>query len=231
MRHRHAFSLVELLVVIGIIGILISLLLPSLSRVRESARQVQCAAQLRQIGQAMMTYAAENNGVFPGASGWHIYGGDGTPPDSAGPGWTEIIKRYLGSPQTGIYRCPGFPEGISNFNYFIAARWTMISGRTHLKISDIKTSSTFVLSADCTGHKLYAPDFGISVESGDDCDKDDGSSPGLEFSGEMYGMNLHRAGNNILFGDYHVAPFKAYDERQITYNPRRMENWEDVTAD
>ncbi len=64
-RKRPAFSLVELLVVIGIIAVLIALLLPSLGRARYEARRVACMSNLRQIGQAFMMYASENKGAFP----------------------------------------------------------------------------------------------------------------------------------------------------------------------
>jgi prepilin-type processing-associated H-X9-DG protein len=60
-----AFSLVELLVVIGIIAILISLLLPSLSRAREQSRRVQCLSNLRQLGIAIVMYTNENQGKLP----------------------------------------------------------------------------------------------------------------------------------------------------------------------
>jgi prepilin-type N-terminal cleavage/methylation domain-containing protein len=62
---RRAFTLVELLVVVGIIAILISLLLPALNQARESARRTHCAAGLHNIGVAMNVYANENKRRLP----------------------------------------------------------------------------------------------------------------------------------------------------------------------
>jgi prepilin-type N-terminal cleavage/methylation domain-containing protein/prepilin-type processing-associated H-X9-DG protein len=65
-RIRRGFSLVELLVVIGIIAVIIGLLLPALQQARAQARTVACLSNLHQIGQAMAAYTVENKGwMFP----------------------------------------------------------------------------------------------------------------------------------------------------------------------
>ena len=117
-----AFTLVELLVVIGIIALLISILLPSLNRARQAAAAIKCMSNLRQIGQAIILYASDNkNYLVPGEVVRPAASGDtGSIP---GDYWTTILVagKYVANPQVTrdsvqdisnasngntIFRCP-----------------------------------------------------------------------------------------------------------------------------
>lgn len=65
MSRRKGFTLVELLVVIGIIAVLIGVLMPALTKARKLSQRAQCLAQMKQIGTALMMYVAENKGRTP----------------------------------------------------------------------------------------------------------------------------------------------------------------------
>src|SRR5256885_12523802 len=65
MTRRRAFTLVELLVVIGIIAVLISILLPSLARAREAANRTQCLSNMRQLYTALVMYSNQSKEAVP----------------------------------------------------------------------------------------------------------------------------------------------------------------------
>ncbi len=70
LKFSKGFTLIELLVVIAIIGILAGILLPVLSRARESARKTQCMSNVKQIGMGLIMYANENSESFPSDSAY-----------------------------------------------------------------------------------------------------------------------------------------------------------------
>jgi len=89
----RAFTLVELLVVVGIIAVLVSILMPALNKARRAANTVVCASNMRQIGLAMVMYCGEHNGCFPCA-----FIDVGPAPNAGGNGysWDDMLNRYVG---------------------------------------------------------------------------------------------------------------------------------------
>jgi type II secretory pathway pseudopilin PulG len=100
-RH-HAFSLTELVIVIGILIVLISLLMPALARMQESALIANCGSNLRQIGQAAHAYRADHK-RFPAAAG--MPDPFKSPLDPGKPIY-DALDPYL-PPASPVYQCPG----------------------------------------------------------------------------------------------------------------------------
>ena len=121
---RRGFTLVELLVVIGIIALLIGILLPALTRARDQARQVKCAANLRSIGQGFASYLAEYRQTFPQSSYYvgTTVRGNSQQPNSPVNGylhWSAMIYRgnwgdanlYRSTSGWGMFQCPSIDNG------------------------------------------------------------------------------------------------------------------------
>jgi prepilin-type N-terminal cleavage/methylation domain-containing protein/prepilin-type processing-associated H-X9-DG protein len=149
---RRGFTLVELLVVIGIIALLITILMPALTRARDHANRAKCLANLRQLSNAWFMYANENKGKIVGAEtdvGFWV---------EWGPQSTAITKgelyRYLNN--TEVYRCPAdFVERIDpgadsvyrtrsySINGYLNGRWSTYPRVT--KLGTIKRSSEIMM--------------------------------------------------------------------------------------
>ena len=115
-KRPRAFTLVELLVVVAIIALLVSILMPSLSKAKEQTRRVLCASNLRNCGTALSIYTAENRGYFPPA--YHndrsyqacIY-------RSRSMDWDlrDYIRPYIGD--FNLWKCPALPMTTSIGDY------------------------------------------------------------------------------------------------------------------
>jgi prepilin-type N-terminal cleavage/methylation domain-containing protein len=137
MNRKKAFTLVELLVVIGIIAILIAILLPAMQKAREQAKQTTCMSNMRQIVQGWLLYAHDNKGgiVFSETDDRTKTVPPGSPSQDLGKlGWvidtesdpnfnTEAAVRagalWKYCPAAGTYRCPSSTEKLIWRSYSI----------------------------------------------------------------------------------------------------------------
>lgn len=158
-RHRPAgFTLVELLVVIGIIALLLSILLPVLGKAKEAANSAKCLSNMRQIGVAVVLYTNDNNNKwlppYKGAEKTPTYTPSGSPGWSGPFFFTFLSGRYL-KEDPKVWVCPT--------DRYIDTRAYL--PRLYTNIRD--SNSSYMMNLDAptyrnnpaTGQGLYGPPF------------------------------------------------------------------------
>lgn len=196
MKKVRAFTLIELLTVIAIIGILAAILIPTVAAVRDSARAAGCISNLRQIGMAFNLYVNDNDDRMPPrrGAGWSVMiglaedlepyaeeGATNIPP----PGATST-----GNFNTGVWRCPSAPEGWKVLYLPNENIWNGVAG---ISIAQVKDPTLFPLLYDRGGG--FTGDPGARP-----------NNPGHAWHGSNY---------NTVFADSSVRPVALRDLNEM----------------
>ncbi len=209
---RSGFTLIELLTVIAIIGILAAILIPTVGKVRKTAKSAQCASNLRQWGQAINLYSNDNKGTYFIQGRWP----DPTSPNSLG--WASAVSdpelwpygRYL-SASTNAFNlrfCPLYTKPFTGNNPVSYAITRPRTGNTiapdtrNAPFRQIRTPSQFLLLID-SDPALISTTIWVSSLS----DANARVLPTLSNAED----DRHEGGLNALFADGHVKRLTAAD--------------------
>jgi prepilin-type processing-associated H-X9-DG protein/prepilin-type N-terminal cleavage/methylation domain-containing protein len=189
-RWREAgFTLVELLVVIATIAILAALLLPTLSRAKENARQTKCASNLRQIALGVFIYADEQNDTFPDQPG------DGRPVRAAGgdgKNYYDLLMPALDN--SHVWDCPSAHlTEAGHVGYMSYHMNGLIITTNGLKTGAVTQPSFTLLMNDAGEKRRWDRAFLRPNQLGD-------------YSYDLPISN-HKGGGNVAFVDGHVTWF------------------------
>jgi prepilin-type processing-associated H-X9-DG protein/prepilin-type N-terminal cleavage/methylation domain-containing protein len=207
-KTKIGFTLIEVLVSIGIIVILAALLVPAVAGAREKADAATCSQNLRQIGAAVLTFAGENQGICPTAGG--VVNRGQVDASTGKAGWTEQLDAYIGE-NTKVYRCPGsarvLPQN-ATYGYFLGARAAYLDNGNSfaaLNVNKLNSRSKYILGGD-----IAANTFSVT-----DCDKDDYTTNPLFPGGKI---PFHNGNVNLLFADGSVRQAKSFDSNAMEYS-------------
>lgn len=218
-RDGKAFTLVEMLIAIAIIGILVALLVPGAGRMMDSANQAKCSGNLRQLHTSLISYAVDNKGLFPialderdGSTPWITYLNNG--------GYLPAYAKDTLVPSRHFMYCPSSTvknknkaeaiRGNYGINMSIAGR-NKVNGKdnSRIPINTIVSPSKKILLMDSGGYMVHA-----GLEAGGDGELM--YIPGLALNKNVTWaercekdaiVGRHQGTINVLMVDGHVEAF------------------------
>lgn len=214
VKRSDGFTLIEMLIVIAILSVLVAILIPSLNRAKELARQAVCGSNLHQVGLALMAYVAQERGYIPMEADefWSP-----PPPDTARN--TPLILRDAGYVGLGVWSCPSDSRDTGKCLYTVNDAWCSYAANANhwvigpptppwswpqsgaypaywVRYPEIRRPSQVIWAYDGNGWSLS-----IASNAIDNLRVD----LFLTYPEVYFGVFRHGRGPNILFTDDHVG--------------------------